>query len=170
MTGHTAATIRCAYIGSVVRRLAVFEDVVEMHCADGAAIGIPLDTPIRYEAWFMDRGSLTFTTDELPEVCKLCTEADAVTFEDGTEGCGRGADLVIASRLTRLIGAGARVLVVSRLRAALVAARWAQEHALCRHRQAVDRRAIGALSTVSPHQLHWEHLAGIALVAHVRSS
>lgn len=86
MAGHTVALIRCAYTGSVVRRLAVFGDVLELHCADNTAIGIPLDTPIRYEAWFMDRGSLTFTSKELPETAKLCTECDVVTFEDGTEG------------------------------------------------------------------------------------
>jgi hypothetical protein len=86
MDGHTVALIRCAYTGNIVRRLVVFGDVVELHCADTTAIGIPLDTPIRYEAWFMDRGSFTFTSEELPETAKLCTEGDAVIFEDGTEG------------------------------------------------------------------------------------
>lgn len=86
MDGHTVAIIRCAYTGNVVRRLAVFGDVVEMHCADGTAIGLPISTPIRYEAWFWDRGSFTFTSAELPEAAKLCTECDVVTFEDGTGG------------------------------------------------------------------------------------
>jgi hypothetical protein len=86
MAGHTTATIRCAYTNNVVRRLAVFGDVVELHCADGTAIGLPISTSIRYEAWFWDRGSLTFTSAELPEAAKLCTECDVVTFEDGTGG------------------------------------------------------------------------------------
>jgi hypothetical protein len=86
MAGHTAATIRCAYTGNVVRRLAVFGDVIEMHCADGTAVGLPIDTQIRYEAWFMDRGSFTFTCAELPEAAKLCTECDMVIYEDGAEG------------------------------------------------------------------------------------
>ena len=86
MDGHRTATIRCAYTGNFVRRLAVFGDVLELHCADGTAIGLPLDAPIRYEAWFWDRGSLTFTSPELPEDAKLCTEGDVVTFDDGTGG------------------------------------------------------------------------------------
>ena len=86
MDGHSAATIRCAYTNTVVRRIAVIGGIAEIHCADGTAIGVDLDTPIRYEAWFMDRGSLTFVSSELPQACKLCTEADLVTFEDGTGG------------------------------------------------------------------------------------
>lgn len=82
MAGHTGAEIRCAHTGKVVRRLAVVEDTLDID-AMGEQLGIPLDTQLTYEPWFMDRGSILFTFNG--QACKFCTEFDKIVFEDGTE-------------------------------------------------------------------------------------
>jgi hypothetical protein len=90
LKGHTAAEILCAYTHAVVRRLVVNVDVgiVDMDAGEGHQVGIPLDTEITYEPWFMDRGSLLFANPIFgaqPAVWKLCTEHDVIRFDDGTE-------------------------------------------------------------------------------------
>ncbi len=55
---------------------------------------LPLDTPITYEPWMMDRGSLLFASAavlnrevlpaSLPDELKICGEGDSITFADGS--------------------------------------------------------------------------------------
>lgn len=84
MDGHESAEIVCAIKGQVVRRLKVVGDDVLIDPMEGPEISIPLSTPIYYEAWVMDRGSLLF---QLPEGIpgKICTELDLIRFEDHDE-------------------------------------------------------------------------------------
>lgn len=83
MGSNRHANIVCLYKGTVVRRLSVVGDSIEID-AITETVKVPLDTEITYEPWFMDRGSLLFA---LPSgrVGKLCTEGDMVYFGDGTE-------------------------------------------------------------------------------------
>lgn len=88
MNGHKGAEIRCLYSGKLVRRLTVNGDTLRFD-AMTVAIDIPLSTPISYEPWVFDRGSLLFSVPNLPDglkVAKLCGEHDPITFDDGTEG------------------------------------------------------------------------------------
>jgi len=85
MAGHAKAEILCAVKKTVVRRLKVVDgQSVRIDSMSGPMIVIPLSTEIRYEPWFMDRGSLLFSCEEMPEA-KICTEFDLVRFPDGTE-------------------------------------------------------------------------------------
>ena len=88
MNGHHGAEIRCLYSGRLVRRLTVKGDGLTFD-AMSVAIDIPLDTPITFEPWVFDRGSLLFSVPNMPDgltVAKLCGEHDPITFDDGTEG------------------------------------------------------------------------------------
>ncbi len=82
MKGHSGAMIHCCMSGMRVRTLAVIDDTLDMVCPNGDAIGVPLDTLVTYESWFMDRGSLIFDADG--QTIKLCTEFDRITFDDLT--------------------------------------------------------------------------------------
>ena len=82
MKGHTGAMIHCCMTGMRVRTLAVIDDTLDMVCPNGDAIGVPLDTLVTYESWFMDRGSLIFEVEG--QTVKLCTEYDRITFDDLT--------------------------------------------------------------------------------------
>jgi len=84
MAGHKTAEILCAVKLAVVRRLKVSGNMVRIDACDGPMIQVPLDTPISYEPWFMDRGSLLFDCQEVPSA-KICTEADLIRFPDGSE-------------------------------------------------------------------------------------
>lgn len=85
MSGHAKAEIICAMKKTLVRRLKVVDgNSVQIDPMEGPPITIPLTTPIKYEPWFMDRGSLLFSCEEMPEA-KLCTEFDLVRFPDGNE-------------------------------------------------------------------------------------
>jgi hypothetical protein len=77
MRGHLTAEILCYRRGTIVRRLTVKGDTVNMD-AITESIDIPLTTPIAYEPWFMDRGSMLFNGN-----LKLCTEGDTIRFPDG---------------------------------------------------------------------------------------
>ena len=95
MQGQLGAEIRCAYRGTVVRKLVVNADanIVDIDFGDGEVQGLDLDLELCYEPWVMDRGSITF---QIPSHIfrlgmspdgrgKLCTELDVVRFDDGTE-------------------------------------------------------------------------------------
>ena len=95
MQGQLGAEIRCAYRGTVVRKLVVNADsnIVDIDFGDGEVQGLDLDLELCYEPWVMDRGSITF---QIPSHIlrpgmspdgrgKLCTEFDVVCFDDGTE-------------------------------------------------------------------------------------
>ena len=100
MNGQQTATITCLYSQKVVRKLTVQGDRVQIdpNTEDAPAqypiISVPLDTPITYQPWVMDRGNLNFETPEIPEGAKICGEGDIITFpnekrsivrEDATE-------------------------------------------------------------------------------------
>lgn len=82
MGGHPFAEIACAYTGMVVRRLVVIDDRVDIDALT-EQVGVALDTEIRFEPWFMDRGSLVFRLEL--GTGKLCTDGDVIRFDDGTE-------------------------------------------------------------------------------------
>jgi hypothetical protein len=85
MKNHHGATIICGLTGKVVRRLAVIGDILDIDAITDS-IGVSMDTTIGFDKWFMDRGSLTFASSEVPQGCKLCTEYDRIVFEDDTGG------------------------------------------------------------------------------------
>jgi len=82
MAGHMTAEIVCLYKGEVMRTLTVNGDMVHMACPNGDEVDVPLDTPVSYEPWFMDRGNMLF--EGLGTRLKLCTEADKVRYPDGS--------------------------------------------------------------------------------------
>jgi len=88
MQGHGAAEIICPIRWEVVRRLTLLSDGRVGVDALTDSVIVPLSTPITYEPWVFDRGSLMFAVP--PEVvpggqAKLCTEADIVQYPDGSE-------------------------------------------------------------------------------------
>ena len=114
MQSQLGAEIRCAYRGTVVRKLVVNADanIVDIDFGDGEVCGLDLDLELRYEPWVMDRGSITFLIPShifQPGTApsgrgKLCTEFDVVCFDDGTEAavCVDNGRLVVeAVRGTR---------------------------------------------------------------------
>ena len=76
---HGDCTIACLYSGQVVRTLTVEGENCHLVAGDGTELDIPLDTPIAYEPWCMDRGSMIFTLDG--RQLKVCTEADILTAD-----------------------------------------------------------------------------------------
>lgn len=81
-TGHDGAEIRCLYTGNLVRKLALTGDVLDLDAiTDQCAVSASAE--LRYEAWFMDRGSIVVPSLDHGGV-KLCTEGDFICFEDGT--------------------------------------------------------------------------------------
>ncbi len=79
MNGELSGTIQCGMRGVVVRRLKLSDDGLSVEIdAMTQKVWVPLDTPIIYERWFMDRGSLLFN-----ESYKICTELDTITFLNG---------------------------------------------------------------------------------------
>ena len=110
MQGQLGAEIRCAYRGTIVRKLVVNADsnIVDIDFGNGEVHGLDLDLELCYEPWVMDRGSITF---QIPSHIlrpgmspdgrgKLCTELDVVCFDDGTEAvvCVDNGELVVGAR------------------------------------------------------------------------
>lgn len=83
MNGHNQAEIVNLIGDNVVRRLKVQDNQVEID-AITITLTVPLDTPITYEPWCFDRGSMLFSVPEFP-TAKICTELDIVRYPDGTE-------------------------------------------------------------------------------------
>lgn len=83
MNGHKTAEIVCAYKGTVVRRLTVDGEVITVDALT-EKVDVLLTTPVTYEAWMFDRGSMLFSY--AGKVGKLCTEGDIIRFADGSEG------------------------------------------------------------------------------------
>ncbi len=82
MQNRLGAQIVCAVTGKVVRYLAVIGDRCDLKTADGDQFGLSLDAAIRYEPWFMDRGSVLVESEH--GTIKLCTEFDVIRYDDGT--------------------------------------------------------------------------------------
>lgn len=86
MNGNLYAEIRCAIHGTVVRRLSASGHTVTIDALEPPTLSVPASTPITYEAWMMDRGSMLFTHAEMPgQKLKICTEADIIRYNDGSE-------------------------------------------------------------------------------------
>jgi len=96
MAGYDYAEIVCRYKKTVVRKLTVNGDMVNMD-AITEAVEVPLDTPVEYEPWFMDRGSMLFRAEGHDVPLKLCTEADEVRYPDGSEGWVNPASALTAA-------------------------------------------------------------------------
>ncbi len=86
MAGHHEAEIIDPVHAKVVRRLTVNGDRVFINAMEPTIYSVPLDTPIGYQPWFCDRGSLLFPLAELPDGRgKICTEYDTIRYKDGEE-------------------------------------------------------------------------------------
>ena len=92
MRGNLTAEILCYRKGTVVRRLTVNGDTVTVNALTQTT-DVPLTTPITYEPWWMDRGSMLFLLPATSSIVrgestpfgKLCTEGDSIRFPDGQE-------------------------------------------------------------------------------------
>ena len=87
LKGHTRGEIHCLYTGEMVRQLSL--DVrgnVVLNPMSGPTLVISPKTPLKFEPWVMDRGSLIFHHEDIPnQPLKLCGEGDTIRYEDGTE-------------------------------------------------------------------------------------
>ena len=90
MAGHDRVEIVCLYKDEVVRTLDLVTDsTIRMECPNGESVDVEPDTPLTYEPWHMDRGSICFNGR-----MKLCTEMDIARYPDGTEESIEPADSV----------------------------------------------------------------------------
>src|SRR5208283_4071371 len=86
MNGEPYAEIIDLVGGTVVRRLSVAAGKVQIDCFAPPVVCVDLNTPIIYEPWRMDRGSLLFSCAVFPDgTAKICTEFDVIRFRNGTE-------------------------------------------------------------------------------------
>lgn len=86
MNGKLVAEIVCPVHNRVVRRLYVNGDRIQIDFLLPPIVSTPMDTPILYEPWCMDRGNLWFPCIEAPDGrAKVCTEGDIIRYEDGTQ-------------------------------------------------------------------------------------
>lgn len=85
------AAIHCLVRGTQVRTLALHGDYVDLRAGDGNEVAIHADETLVYESWFMDRGSILVKSCDAG-VIKLCTEADRIVLDDGTETSVRWDD------------------------------------------------------------------------------
>lgn len=76
---HNYVEILCPMKGTIARKLTRNGDSIHLDALT-EAIDIPAETPLAYEAWFMDRGSILFNGN-----LKLCTEMDIASYPDGSE-------------------------------------------------------------------------------------
>ena len=80
MNGRPSAEIINVMHGNVARTLTATPDEVTVMTPLNEKVVVPMDMPIRYEAWCLDRGSLLFG-DEF----KIATEMDVIRFDNGEE-------------------------------------------------------------------------------------
>lgn len=91
MRDRPTAEIVCLFKKEVVRRLKVVGDQLEIDALT-VTVTVPLSTPIMYEQWDMDRGSMLIELPDDGELRgpgprwgKLCTEFDTIRYPDGSE-------------------------------------------------------------------------------------
>lgn len=86
---HHSAEIRCMYTNNIARKLSRDQNNnVVLDSLVGEPIALHPDTPIIFEPWVMDRGSILFEfkdDDGVIHLYKLCGEFDHIQFEDGVE-------------------------------------------------------------------------------------
>ncbi|MCR9292045.1 MAG: hypothetical protein NXI32_04950 [bacterium] len=79
---HGPAVILNLFDKQIVRTLTKLEDgQVYLLAGDGTKMILEGDTPIRFQPWVMDRGSLLFEVGG--HELKICTESDILRTEDG---------------------------------------------------------------------------------------
>ena len=79
---HGKCIIKCLMSGEVVRTLTPNDDgSIHMLAGDGTELTIQAETPITYESWDMDRGSLIFAHPDYSDKLKICTELDILVVE-----------------------------------------------------------------------------------------
>lgn len=85
LAGHSTAEVKCLIKGTVVRRLRVEGDRVEVDALI-VKVWVGLDDRIDFTPWVFDRGNLNFACNVVPagQKAKLCTEADIIAYPDGT--------------------------------------------------------------------------------------
>ena len=83
LKGAREAFVVCPSKGETVRHITVVGDDAHI-LAGNDAIKVSLDTVLKYEPWFMDRGSILFEHPDLGTL-KFCTELDILRLPDGTE-------------------------------------------------------------------------------------
>jgi hypothetical protein len=85
MQGHGKAQIICLMKREVVRTLEVKGDDLLITSPPDSLL-FSLNQRIFYDPWMMDRGSLLIQCKHMPDgMAKLCTEADIIRYEDGSE-------------------------------------------------------------------------------------
>jgi hypothetical protein len=87
LNGHTSAELRCLYTGSLVRKFVLSDSGdIFLDPTEGPGLYVPASTPVYYEPWVMDRGSILFRHKQYGDtLLKLCGKGDPIRFEDGTE-------------------------------------------------------------------------------------
>jgi len=78
---HGDCTIACLYTQQTVRTMTVEGGICHLVAGDGSEFDVPLDTPITFEPWVMDRGNMLF--EHGGSTWKVCGEADILTAESG---------------------------------------------------------------------------------------
>ena len=86
MKGSLSVEILDFYTGNVVRTLTTvtegqrpFNTTIHMACPNGDSVDVEPETPLAYESWGLERGSILFNKN-----MKRCTELDAARYPDGT--------------------------------------------------------------------------------------
>lgn len=86
MGAHQYAEIICPLKNVVVRKLSRKFDKVLLDPMVPPVISVDLTTKITFQPWLLDRGNLLFRHEEFPgKDLKICTEADIIRYEDGSE-------------------------------------------------------------------------------------
>lgn len=101
--------IRNLRTGEVARRFKVIDEKqMRLRAGDGTEMVIERTTPMWYEAWFMDRGSVCFRHPDFECDLKAFTEADVLVLEDGQSVC-----LMPSEELLKNIGRGRHTKAVN---------------------------------------------------------
>jgi hypothetical protein len=79
---YNSCELKCPMRGTVVRKLTRLTDGIEIDYFSGKVV-VPAHTPLIFEPWVMDRGSMLFDLPDMPRA-KFCTEFDVIVYPDGT--------------------------------------------------------------------------------------
>lgn len=84
LANHAPCKIRNLLNGEVVRKIEIADDFrIHMTAGDGTELDIEPRTPMWYEAWDMDRGSICFRHPSFALDLKAFTEGDLLEQRDG---------------------------------------------------------------------------------------
>ena len=82
LNGHARAEVVNLLNGKVVRELFLHIDGTVTIESGPDKVRVPLDTPITYEPWDLDRGSFLFSCAAFPNG-KIATEHDFIDYDNG---------------------------------------------------------------------------------------